>query len=199
MLAHLSALCSGLYPRPSPHKRILVVNGHPDPSPARFSAGLCAAYTEGAKSCGHKTRHLEVGAAPWPGAQSNHPHWLQFEAAKMLEHLWLADRLFIAFPMWLGGPPPALTLILEELARWQHAEAKALGEKWEGKDAHVVVTASFPSFVYATDHGDVVAAWARSLSALRTSNIMVIGNMDLLSVDDRSTWLSKVRHLGASP
>lgn len=198
MRGRLSAVISALYPRHVSLKPVLVVNGHPDPHPARFSAALCAAYSEGAAASGHKTRQLDIGAVPAPGAESDHPHWLQYDAAKMLERLWLADRLFIAFPMWLGGPPPALKLVLEELARWQHAEAEALDEPWEGKEAHIVVTTSFPSFVYSTDHGVAVGDWAHSLSALQTSGVMVIGNMDLLSAENRNVWLAKARQLGAS-
>jgi putative NADPH-quinone reductase len=198
MLDRISEMFSALHLRPSPLKRVLVVNGHPDPDPARFSAALCAAYIEGAKGNGHKARQIDVGAVPSPGAESEHLHWLKYDAAKLLERLWLADRIFLAFPMWLGGPPPALTLALEELARWQQAEAKALGEPLECKAAHIVATASFPSFVYATDHGVAVGDWARSLSALHTSAVMVIGNMDLLSAQERNHWLQKVRHLGAT-
>jgi putative NADPH-quinone reductase len=198
MLDRFSGLFSALHLRPSPLKRVVVVNGHPDPSPARFSAALCAAYSEGAESKGHKTRQVDVGAVPTPGAASDHLHWLKYDAAKLLEQLWLSDRIFVAFPMWLGGPPPALTLVLEELARWQRTEATALGEPLEGKAAHVVATASFPGFVYATDHGVAMGDWAHSLSALRMSGVMVIGNMDLLSADERNVWLQKVRNLGAS-
>jgi putative NADPH-quinone reductase len=198
MLSRLSAVFSALHPRPSPLNHVLVVNGHPDPHPTRFSAALCAAYSEGAAASGHKTRQLNVGAVPSPGAESDHLHWLQYDAANMLERLWRADRLFIAFPMWLGGPPPALKLILEELARWQHAEAKALDEPLEGKDADIVVTASFPGLVYSSGQGVAVGAWAQSLSALRSNGVMVIGNMDLLSADDRTDWLTRVRQLGAS-
>lgn len=198
MLDRLSAMFSALYPPPALLQRVLVVNGHPDPGPARFSAALCAAYIEGAEASGRKTGRLDVGSIPVPGAENRHLDWLKYDAAKLLERLWLADRLFIVFPMWLGGPPPALALLLEELARWQHSEAEALGEPVEGKNAHIVVTASFPSLVYNAGHGIAAGELSRSLSALRTSGVMVIGNMDLLSADDRCGWLTKVRHLGAS-
>ncbi len=198
MYGGLQSLQSLWQARPLPVKHVLIVNGHPDPGPARFCSALCAAYTEGAQASGHKTRRLDMGAVRFPGAVSEHQSWLQNDGAKVLERLWLADRLFIAFPMWLGGAPPVLKLILEEFARWQDAEAVALGVPLEEKDAHIVMTAGFPSFVYSTNRGIPVGAWASSFSGLHTTKVVVIGNMDLISAEDRSHWLGEVRRLGSS-
>lgn len=199
MLGGLSHMRSVWHARALPAKRVLVINGHPDPGPARYCAALCAAYAEGAQSSGYKTQCLDVGAVTVPGAESGRPSWLRNEAAEVVERIWQADRLFIAFPMWLGGPPPALQLILEEFTRWQAAEAEQSGEPVEAKVAHIVVTASFPSLFYRARRGAPAAgAWAASLAGLRITEAILIGSMESISLEDRKRWLIEVRRLGSS-
>ena len=41
---------------------ILVINGHPDPSPERLAAALAKAYAEGAETAGHQVRRIDIGA-----------------------------------------------------------------------------------------------------------------------------------------
>ena len=42
-------------------RRILLINGHPDPRPERLCAGLAEAYGAGALAAGHEVRRLNVG------------------------------------------------------------------------------------------------------------------------------------------
>lgn len=198
MFGRLSHLRSGLRAHPAPVKRVLVINGHSDPGPGRYCAALCAAYAEGAQSSGYKTERLDVGAVTLPGAESGRPCWRPYKEAESVERLWLADRLFIAFPMWLGGPPPALRLILEEFARWQDSEAEQFGGPVVAKDAHIVVTADFPGLVYRTNRGVPMGAWATALSGLRIAQTILIGNMESLPRKDRDRWLIDVRRLGST-
>lgn len=182
-LSHLSSSLRAV-------KRVLVMNGHPDPAAGRYCAALCTAYAEGAQSSGYATQRLDVGALP------RTERWLRNDAAEILERLWLADRLFITFPMWLGGPPPALRLILEEFSRWHESAAARLGEP--AKEAHVVVTASLPGFVYRTNRGDPIGEWARSVPGRRIVQTILIGSVETITREDRSRWLSTVRRLGSS-
>ncbi|HWA60997.1 MAG TPA: hypothetical protein VG939_06460 [Caulobacteraceae bacterium] len=39
-------------------RRILIVNGHPDPAPERLCAALASAYGEAARAAGRETRRL---------------------------------------------------------------------------------------------------------------------------------------------
>lgn len=192
MFGALSHLRSALRARPA--IRVLVVNGHPDPGAGRYCAALCAAYTEGAQSSGYLTQRLDVGALTRPDAESD--AWLRNESGEVLERLWLADRLFIAFPMWLGGPPPALRFILEAFARWRETKAAQPGEPV--KDAHLVVTASLPGLVYRTNRGDPVGEWARSVPGRHIAQAILIGSVETMTREDRSRWLSTVRRLGSS-
>jgi putative NADPH-quinone reductase len=198
MFGRLSHRRSLLRVHAAPVKRLLIINGQCDAGPGRYCAALCAAYAEGARSSGYKTERLDVGAVTRAGAESGNPSWRQYRDSESVERLWMADRLFIAFPMWLGGPPPALRLILEEFARWQTSEAEQFGEPVVAKDVHIVVTADFPGLVYRTNLGIPVGEWAAALSGLRVTESILIGNMESLSPKDRDRWLIEVRRLGST-
>ena len=43
-------------------KNILVIDGHPDPSPERLSAALATAYQQGAEAAGCAVRRIDIGA-----------------------------------------------------------------------------------------------------------------------------------------
>jgi putative NADPH-quinone reductase len=43
-------------------KNILIIDGHPDPDPARFCHALAAAYAEAARSAGHTVEIINLSA-----------------------------------------------------------------------------------------------------------------------------------------
>lgn len=183
MFGSLSRMGSHL--RQAPAKRVLIVNGHPDPGPRRYCAALCAAYAEGAQASGYTTQRLDVGALSGDAGDRR--------SVDVLELLWRADRLFIGFPMWLGGPPLALQKLLDVFARWHSSKA---GEP--AKDMHIVVTASLPGLIYRTNRGAPIGEWAKPVAGRCISQAILIGSVETMSQEDRRRWLSTVRRLGAS-
>ncbi|MFN3537524.1 MAG: flavodoxin family protein, partial [Brevundimonas sp.] len=57
-----------------PPRRILIIEGHPDPSPQRLCHGLAEAYREGAREAGHALRTLILGDLDIPQLAS-HADW----------------------------------------------------------------------------------------------------------------------------
>ena len=47
-------------------RRILLIEGHPDPSEQRLNHALVSAYADGATSAGHQVRRIAVGALDFP-------------------------------------------------------------------------------------------------------------------------------------
>ncbi|TIX74680.1 MAG: flavodoxin family protein, partial [Mesorhizobium sp.] len=47
-------------------RRILVVVGHPDPSPDRLCRGLAKAYADGAERAGHVVRQIDLAGLDFP-------------------------------------------------------------------------------------------------------------------------------------
>ena len=83
--------------RPCQERRILVVNGHPDPAPERFCSALCDAYEEGAHHAGWIVRRLTIGLLSNNGTR---------DAA--LEDMRCATQLVVVYPLWLDQPPAQL-------------------------------------------------------------------------------------------
>ena len=99
-------------------KRLLVVNGHPDPRPERFCAALCDAYELGANASGWETQRLNVGslalsgiASPPPGAD------LPADMTGALGNIHWSSQLAIVFPLWFEQPPAILRALFDRLSR----------------------------------------------------------------------------------
>ena len=50
----------------APSRRILLIEGHPDPSAERLNHALVTAYADGASAAGHEVRRIAVGAIDFP-------------------------------------------------------------------------------------------------------------------------------------
>src|SRR5205085_10004476 len=98
-------------------KRILLINGHPDPRPERLCAALTAAYAEGAAAAGHEVRRLDIGALEFPVIRradefvKEPPPDEIVEVQQMV--LW-CELLVLVHPPWLGGAPALTKGFLEQ-------------------------------------------------------------------------------------
>jgi len=190
-------------------RRILIVIGHPDPSPDRLCRGLAKAYAEGAEQSGHAVRQVDLAAIDFPMLRTMQefehgavPDCLK-EAAEAI--IW-AEHIVFVFPLWLGTMPALLKAFLEQVMR--PGTAFAYPDKGggftrtllRGRSARVVVTMGMPSFVYRLwflSHG--IAGMRRSV--LRFAGIspvretlfgMVAGSSDAT----RAKWIGQMRKLG---
>ena len=172
--------------RPAPAtRRVLVVNGHPDPRPERYCAALCEAYANGARSVGHRIRSLQVGNLPLSTEA--------IEFAVALEQLLWSDQIFVAFPIWFSGPPPAVSRLFEAFAREEKAIFKESPDPpAQDRGADLVITATMPSLLYRSS--DSLSA---TLPGTRPSAPTIIGSIDTISNDDRNDWLDQMKRLGA--
>lgn len=189
-------------------QRILVLQGHPDPSASHFGHALADAYAAGAAEAGHEVRRLAVAELAFDLLRSK-TQWDTAPAPESLrpaqDDIAWAQHIVIVFPLWLGGMPALLKGFLEQVARPGFAlgPAEPAGG-WRklltGRSARVVVTMGMPALVYR---------WyfrAHSLKALER-NILgfvgiapvhetLIGSVESMSDAHRARWLSTMRKLG---
>ena len=188
-------------------KRILVLNGHPDPDPERYCAGLAGAYEDGARSAGHDIRRLNVGAMSFDflrtaTAFAEVPRNSDIIDARS-EMLW-AEHLVFIFPLWLGGPPAMLKAFMECIACNEFLLGTGKGLMPEGKlpgrSARILVTMGMPSFIYRTffmRHGTkAFEQGILALAGVRPVRTCYIGGV-ATSNGKRSHWLKRARKLGA--
>lgn len=118
-LRHVRLLPSRLGGKPMP-RRILIVLGHPDPSPHRLCRNLARAYGESAELAGHMVRRVDLAALDFPMLRTLQ----EFEHGAIPDSLedaaeaivW-AEHIVFVFPLWLGTVPALLKAFLEQVIR----------------------------------------------------------------------------------
>jgi putative NADPH-quinone reductase len=194
---------------PAP-KRILLIQGHPDPAGGHYAQALAAAYADGARDAGHELRTLDIAALDFPLLRSKadweQPERLPPALRPAQESIQWAEHLVFFFPLWLGGMPALLKGFLEQVARPGFAMAqpaagglprKLLG----GRSARLVVTMGMPAMVYRWIYR------AHSVKALERNILGFVGiapiHETLIGMVEgkdsaRRRWLARLRELGSA-
>ncbi len=189
-------------------RRILLIQGHPDPVSQHLNRTLLQAYAEGAEAAGHAVRRIEVGALDFPVLRSAHA-WNTEPVPPALkpaqDGISWAQHAVIFFPLWLGDMPALLKAFLEQVARPGFAVgpegAKPFGHKpLSGRSARVVVTMGMPALAYRWFYR------AHSVKSLERNilgfvgfapvNETLIGTVDGLGAAGVAHWQTKLRKLG---
>ena len=185
---------------------ILIINGHPDPSPARFCAAICAAYEQGALSAGREVRRLDIGGLDLPPVRSAEDFIggpLPADAATAQAAVRWADHIIFVHPLWLGAAPSLFKAFCEQVFRYGFAIPNGGGSfkgLLKGRSARVIVTMGMPALFYRLGFGAFgVRGFERGvlwLSGIRPIRHSFIGGVET-SAATRKRWLSEVRRLGA--
>ncbi|WP_417318467.1 NAD(P)H-dependent oxidoreductase [Emcibacter sp.] len=188
-------------------KKILIIDGHPDPDEARLCHALAKAYWDGAREGGHEVRDIEVARFDFPILQSLQDYYHGepcpsiHNAQKDIE--W-ADHIVIIFPLWMGGMPALLKGFLEQVLRpgfaYEAKEGGFPGKLLHDKSARIIVTMGMPAFAYR---------WffmAHSLKNLKRNILKfcginpvrdtLFGMVEAVSDEKRKGWIEKMRDMG---
>ena len=190
-------------------RRVLIVVGHPDPSPERLCRALASAYADGAERAGHVVRKIDLALLDIPLLRTMHefehgaiPDSLK-EAAEAV--VW-AEHFVFVFPLWLGTAPAVLKAFLEQVMRPGTAFAyPAKGEGFaksllRGRSARLVVTMGMPATVYRIwflSHG--IAGMRRGILnfvGIRPVRETLFGMVASASEAKRAKWIGQMRLLG---
>jgi putative NADPH-quinone reductase len=189
-------------------RRLLLIDGHPDPDSIHLTQALVDAYASGACEGDHEVRRVRVAKLDFPLLRSQR-EWQHEPLPPSLEQAqadiaW-AQHLVLFFPLWLGDMPALLKGFLEQVARPGFAfgpdGADPMGRKaLTGRSARLVVTMGMPALVYR---------WyfrAHSVKSLER-NILgfvgispvdetLVGSVDSLGLDGVGEWTAKLHKLG---
>jgi len=136
-------------------RRILIVDGHPDPG-GHFVHALVAAYREAAVAAGHEVRANEIATLDFPLLRSPDDFQKGRAPAVILaaqQDIAWAERLAIFYPLWLGSMPALTKAFFEQCLRPGFAFGPVRGrglpqQKLKGRSARVVVTMGMPTLFY---------------------------------------------------
>jgi putative NADPH-quinone reductase len=188
-------------------RRILVLDGHPDPRGEHFVHGLATAYRESAMVAGHEVRTLVIASLDFPLLRS--PEEFQkgrppaVIAAAQSDIEW-ANHLAVFYPLWLGSMPALTKGFFEQALRPGFAFGPAKGrglpqQKLKGRSARVVVTMGMPTFFYKWFYrAHSLKSFERNIlhfCGIRPVRATVVGMVE--SKATREKALAAMRRLGA--
>jgi putative NADPH-quinone reductase len=191
-------------------RRILIIQGHPDPKGGHFGQALAQAYAQGATAAGHALRQVDIARLDFPLLRSA-TDWEKGSVPPSLQPVqddirW-AQHLVLFFPLWMGDMPAYLKGFLEQVARPGFAfqpgdEANGgFGKKGlGGRSARVLVTMGMPALVYRYYfRAHSVRALERNVLGfvgIAPVQETLIGMVDRIDADARARWLAKLSALG---
>ncbi len=192
-------------------KKVVIIQGHPDPEGGRLCHALADAYAHGALSAGANVERIEVGRIDFPLLRTQ----LDFNKGKdgipeslipAQKGIASSDHLMFIFPLWHGTLPALLKGFLEQIMRpgiaMDYAESRFPQPLLKGKSARIVMTMGMPVFIYRWYFG---AHGLKSLkkSILRFAGIgpirdSLFGAVESVSDATRTKWLQQMRLAGES-
>ena len=191
-------------------KRIVIIQGHPDPGGGRYGHALAQAYTEGAEAAGHEVEVLPVAEIDFPllrTKQDFHGGTPPEAIRRCQQSILQADHLVIIHPLWLGSMPALLKGFLEQVFRPGFAFSKPEkpgrpGTKLlQGKSARVVVTMGMPGLAYRWFYrAHAVKSLERNILAFtgfKPIHRTLIGMVEARDDAHRKRRLAEMRRFGA--
>jgi putative NADPH-quinone reductase len=187
-------------------KRIVIIQGHPDPAGRHLLHALADAYGEAAAAAKHEVRRIEVAKLDFPLLRTQE----EFETGELppdlvesREDMRWAGHWLILFPLWHGTMPALFKGFLEHIFRPGFAMAyqeKGFPKKLlSGRSARIVVTMGMPPLMYRWYFGAFgLRGFERSM--LKFAGIKPIRESlyGLSFADDkkRAGWLDDMRKHG---
>lgn len=184
---------------------IAIIDGHPDPDPARFVHALAGRYADGASAGGHEVKRIELATLDFPLLRTREAWEKQppppaiAEAQKILA--W-ANHIVILYPLWLGDVPALLKGFLEQVARPGFAikpEGGLDAGLLHGKSARLIVTMGMPAFFYRFYFGaHSVKSVERNIlkfAGIKPVRHSLIGGVEG-DATSRADWLRQLFDLG---
>ncbi|MEL6696841.1 MAG: NAD(P)H-dependent oxidoreductase [Bacteroidota bacterium] len=131
-------------------KKILVINGHPDPESFNFS--LASAYETGARRSDAEVDIIHLKDLTFnPNLQFGYRKRTEWEPDLLdsIEKIKEADHITWVFPMWWYGYPAVMKGFIDRTflpgITFAYEEGKALPKPLlKGKTGHIIVTADTP-------------------------------------------------------
>lgn len=191
------------------HKSIVVIDGHPDPSPSHLCHALAKAYRHGAESAHHDVKFVSIADLEFPLLRSPKEFSDKPSPESLIparDAILAADHVVIIYPLWLGTMPALLKGFLEQVLHRDVAFESTNADEYPkgkltGKSARVIVTMGMPGLIYRLwfrAHG-LKALERNILKFIGFSPVRdtIFGMVETVSKEKRKAWLKKTENLGA--
>ncbi len=189
--------------------RILIIDGHPDPTGAHFVHELADFYRQGAREGGHDVKVIRVGELRFPllrNARSYVKGKVPPSILAAQKAITWADHIVVFYPLWLGTMPAKLKGFLEQVMRPGFAFAeRGPGQRpqrlLKGRSARIVVTRGMPELFDEVDRSPRsirnVVSDVLELCGVRPVRVMVVEGTETMTDVERDKAHYDMRRLGA--
>lgn len=187
-------------------KKILVINGHPDPE--SYNNALFESYIKGAEKSGHDVDTIvlrELSFKPNLAFGYRKRTELEPDLETAREKMMWADHLVWIFPVWWGSMPALLKGFIDRTFLPGYAFQKREGSLWwdklmKGKSARVINTLDQPAWYYRWYYKRPTYYTFKKLVlnfvGITPVKVTTIGPIRLSKDSFRAKWLGRVERLG---
>lgn len=187
---------------------VVIIDGHPDPDPARFCHALADSCENGAKASGHEGHIIRLAELEFPLLRSA----ADFEKGQLPESLEAArqvftkaDHLVFIYPLWLGDMPALMKAFLEQMFRpgiaIENREQGFPKQLLRGKRATILVTMGMPAVAYRVwFFSHTLKSFRRNvlqMCGVKPVKEVLIGGIGSLSTAKARYWLKYAETTGA--
>lgn len=187
-------------------KRIVIIDGHPDPDRERFCHALTEAYVQGARETGNEVRTLTLAETEVPflrtAQEFSTPPLAKTILAAREDLLW-CEHLVLVFPLWLGGAPALVRAFFEQVGRANFiadASGKGIVHKLIGRSGRLIVTLGMPALAYRLvfhEHGiRNIMQGVLGFGGLSPIKRTLFGAIEAVSDEERKRRIDYVHALG---
>ncbi|OLY94683.1 Putative NADPH-quinone reductase (modulator of drug activity B) [Cnuella takakiae] len=189
-------------------KKVLLINGHPDPE--SYNYALARAYAEGLATTGATLQQIDIASLQFnPNLQHGYRKRtaLEPDLLQAIEQIKWADHLVWVFPMWWYGYPAVMKGFIDRTflpgITFEYIPNKPLPKKLlKGKTGHIIITADTPGWYnYLFMHRPAINQFKKGTLAfcgVHPVKLTYIAPIRDSSEGFRKGWLEKVRQEGAS-
>lgn len=187
-------------------KKILIINGHPNPS--SFNFGIAESYLKGAVASGAEVETITIAALTFnPNLQFGYQQRTELEPdlLESWEKIKRADHLVWIHPVWWGGLPAITKGFIDRLflpgMAFQYRENSVWWDKLlKGKTAHIITTLDQPGWYYRFFYGrpsvNQLKKSTLEFCGVKPVKVSYIGIIKTATDFQREKWLQEVYDFG---
>lgn len=187
-------------------KKILVINGHPNPS--SFNFAIAESYLKGAIASGAEADIITIAELKFnPNLQFGYQKRTELEPdlLEAWEKIKKADHLVWIHPVWWGGLPAIAKGFIDRLflpgMAFQYRENSVWWDKLlKGKTAHIITTLDQPGWYYRLFFGrpsvNQLKKSTLEFCGIKPVKVTYVGIIKTAESSQREKWLQKVYNLG---
>lgn len=187
-------------------KRILIINGHPNPS--SFNYALAEYYKNGAIRSGAQVDMITIATLKFnPNLQFGYQKRIELEEdlVESWEKIKIADHLVWIHPVWWGGLPAITKGFIDRLFLPGMAFEYRKNSVWwdkllKGKTAHIITTLDQPGWYYRLFFGrpsvNQLKKSTLEFCGIKPVKVSYVGVVKTSDEKQRENWLQKAFQLG---